>query len=1217
MAEHAYLRPPSDREQRGQRLRSFAAGAVSLAVAASLVGFIASPAHAAGVDEISIASSKVLDLKFDGNLTDSSSNAAAVSMQKGTAAYATGVHGQAFNFGGANAVNLGTAAYLQPADLTLSFWFKPNAAMGSAEQVFTWSKTTYNSDGWYLSSESGTRPLALSIGSSTGQPYKVSVDATRADFFPTTSWTHVVVTYNKSTKAVQFYRNGVRQTASVTQAISATATGVLGSESTSVKTIGYNGPTYNGGHTNGLIDDYKLYNGVATTADVVDLTKENNASFDPATVAASDLAAVTVASPVTANFTLPTVGATGSAISWSSSNPSLVSVAGGSATVTRPVGGSAPSATLTATANYGGGTSTKTFAVEVTPIPIDSVTVSRAGSGSLAIGGTEQLSAVVAPTGASQSVVWSTSSSSVATVSSTGLVTATGSGNVTITATSVADGTKVGTIGLGVAVAVVAGVTPTISGVAKDGSTLTVSTGTWNPADVTFAYQWKRAGAAISGATASTYVLTSADVGSTITVTVTGSKSGYTPDSKTSAATGTVAANSVGSISIASSKVLELKFNGDLTDSSTKAATISMQKGTAAYGTGVNGQAFNFGGANALNLGTAAYLQPTDLTLSFWYKPNADMGSAEQVFAWSKTTFNSDGWYLSSQSATVPLALSIGASTGQPYKVAVNSARADFFPTTSWTHVVVTYDHVSKQVSFYRNGVKQASSVANAISTESTGVLGSEGTSVKTMGYNGPTYNGSHVNGLVDDYRLYNGVATTTDVVKLTQENAPTFDPATVAASDLAAITVASPAAANFTVPTTGSGGSTISWSSSNPALVSVTGGSATVTRPVGGSAPSATLTATATYGGSTSTKTFVVAVTPVPISGVAVTRAGSDSLIVGSTEQLSAVVAPTGASQSVTWSTSNSSVATVASTGLVTIVGAGSVTITATSTVDTSMAGTVSLTGELPTVVGSAPTISGTTKVGSTLTAVPGEWGPSQVELSYQWNRDGVAIDGATAGSYGLVAGDAGKTITVKVTGSKAGHNAVSHTSAATAAISDGDLMPGAVTLSGEPRFGATLTANIAAWAPGTVSLSLQWLRNGTPIAGATSASYTLGEQDNGATIAVRVSGSAAGYTAAAVTSASTAPVAAGILSAPTPKLSGNAKVGKKLTVKAGTWKPAGVTVSYQWYRSGKAIKSANKASYKIVKADKGKKISVKVTGMKAGYTTVVKASKVTKKVR
>jgi len=176
---------------------------------------------------------------------------------------------------------------------------------------------------------------------------------------------------------------------------------------------------------------------------------------------------------------------------------------------------------------------------------------------------------------------------------------------------------------------------------------------------------------------------------------------------------------------------------------------------------------------------------------------------------------------------------------------------------------------------------------------------------------------------------------------------------------------------------------------------------------------------------------------------------------------------------------------------------------------------------------------------------------------------------------------------------------------------------MPGAVTLSGEPRFGATLTANIAAWAPGTVSLSVQWLRNGTPIVGATSASYTLVEQDNGATIAVRVSGSAAGYTAAAVTSASTAPIAAGTLSAPTPKVSGSAKVGKKLTVKAGTWKPAGVTVSYQWYRSGKAIKSATKTSYKVVKADKGKKISVKVTGKKAGYTTVVKASKATKKVR
>src|SRR5690606_3284912 len=38
---------------------------------------------------------------------------------------------------------------------------------------------------------------------------------------------------------------------------------------------------------------------------------------------------------------------------------------------------------------------------------------------------------------------------------------------------------------------------------------------------------------------------------------------------------------------------------------------------------------------------------------------------------------------------------------------------------------------------------------------------------------------------------------------------------------------------------------------------------------------------------------------------------------------------------------------------------------------------------------------------VGHQLTAIPGTWGPGTVTLSYQWLRDGVAIDGATSSTY------------------------------------------------------------------------------------------------------------------------------------------------------------------------------------------------------------------------
>ncbi len=64
-------------------------------------------------------------------------------------------------------------------------------------------------------------------------------------------------------------------------------------------------------------------------------------------------------------------------------------------------------------------------------------------------------------------------------------------------------------------------VLPVISGTATVGLSLSVSNGTWTGSPTGFAYQWKRAGGAIGGAVASTYLLAPADAGTTITCTVT------------------------------------------------------------------------------------------------------------------------------------------------------------------------------------------------------------------------------------------------------------------------------------------------------------------------------------------------------------------------------------------------------------------------------------------------------------------------------------------------------------------------------------------------------------------------------------------------------------------------------------------------------------------------------------------------------------------------
>ncbi|NKX54447.1 hypothetical protein [Arthrobacter mobilis] len=78
---------------------------------------------------------------------------------------------------------------------------------------------------------------------------------------------------------------------------------------------------------------------------------------------------------------------------------------------------------------------------------------------------------------------------------------------------------------------------PTISGTAVVDGKLTARPGTWSPDGATFSYRWLRDGVSIAGATKSTYSPVSADRGQPISVTVTASRTGYTPVTQTSAAT--------------------------------------------------------------------------------------------------------------------------------------------------------------------------------------------------------------------------------------------------------------------------------------------------------------------------------------------------------------------------------------------------------------------------------------------------------------------------------------------------------------------------------------------------------------------------------------------------------------------------------------------------------------------------------------------------------
>jgi len=291
------------------------------------------------------------------------------------------------------------------------------------------------------------------------------------------------------------------------------------------------------------------------------------------------------------------------------------------------------------------------------------------------------------------------------------------------------------------------------------------------------------------------------------------------------------------------------------------------------------------------------------------------------------------------------------------------------------------------------------------------------------------------------------------------------------------------------------------------------------------------------------------------------------------------------------------------------------SVTVTAakdgfTSASTTSDATAAVQKGALTTAT---PTISGTAEVGQTLTASATGWGPSGVGPSYQWYADGSPVSGATAATYPLTAADLGKTITVSVTGTLDGYDDATVASAPTAQVVPGTLTTSTPTISGTAVVGRTLTASAVGWGPSGVQLSYQWTAGGDPISGATASTYVPGSADLGQAIAVRVTGTLAGYTTATEESASTDAVTLGVLATSAPTITGSAVVGQTLTATTTGWGPNGITLAYQWYADGAAISGATATTYDLTNADLGRTISVKVTASLAGYDPVTATSEST----
>lgn len=710
---------------------------------------------------------------------------------------------------------------------------------------------------------------------------------------------------------------------------------------------------------------------------------------------------------------------------------------------------------------------------------------------------------------------------------------------------------------------------PKITGTPKVGGVLSATVGKWD-SGVTFRYQWIRNNVAIAGANSYSYVPTVDDVATFVTVAVTGSKTGYRAVTQVSdVAFITASVNVFPSVSMP-------QIQGSPTVGSTLTATTSDW--------GVSGISYTYQWLrNAKDIpgatGTTFKLSTSDVNS---YVGVRVTGTKSGYLTESRTN---GGVGPVQNVGTTPLLVFVSASDPE--------VSGSMTPGSTLSETHASWDSgVSYSLQWYRNGT----TIAGATSSTYTLQAADVGKSIAVA------LTGSKA-GYISQTRMRQvGVVT---AAVFTSTPTPTIEGL---AREGATLSLGS-GSLNWSSPAQTS----IQWLRNGVAVPGATSANLTLSTSDIGSVFTVAVTGSASgYASVTKLSAPTSVVTAAAITG-------SKPSIVGTAQVGQALTAnagywETGVSLSYKWLRNGAAIAGATSSTytLVTEDNGTQVAVEVTGSksglpnlVQTSNA--VSVTTTILTLT-PTPTISGTPQVGQTLTANAGAW-DSGVTLKYQWSRAGVAISGATAATYVIVAGDLNLAIGVAVTGSKTGFVAVTKTSAPISVVSGSFVLSPVPTISGTSKLDQTLTVTAGAWDSGT-TLAYQWLADGAAISGATSTTFKLTSTQIGKVITVNVTGTKVGVTTTTKTSAPTSAVIAGVFSSqPTPTVSGTAMVGKVLTLAAGTW-DTGSTLTYQWKRGGVAISGATSTTYSLVSADLNATITVDVKATLAGNLPLTKTS-------
>lgn len=285
---------------------------------------------------------------------------------------------------------------------------------------------------------------------------------------------------------------------------------------------------------------------------------------------------------------------------------------------------------------------------------------------------------------------------------------------------------------------------------------------------------------------------------------------------------------------------------------------------------------------------------------------------------------------------------------------------------------------------------------------------------------------------------------------------------------------------------------------------------------------------------------------------------------------------------------------------------GVGALLVGEFTTYDGQLATSVVKLGQPARTATGLPRITGTGRLNEQLTAAdPVLSGSGTATFSYRWFVDGSPVANATAKTFTPTdASFVGKSVVVEVTATTSAQLPTTTVRSEPLTVLAGALSTPEPTVSGAIQVGQKITATAGAATPAADSVTFAWLRNGEPISGATTSSYTPVPSDAGENLKIRVTYKRAGYSDKVVAK-DLGTVAPGVLSAGKPTISGDpGKAGSKLTALPPAFAVTPSALTYQWFADGALIPRATEKDFTPSTAQAGKQISVQMTAAADGYS-------------